>query len=253
MTAMEIVFWRTSEKDVGDSLNWPPYMDELWPDYMHEDAIANVYFGRMMRLFPEYQFHGCEAGSDDIIIKGRCLPVVWDGDPASLPTEGWDWALQSGVENKEKGIAPNTLCAIEMSVAAQHRGKGLSTLGLQFMRSIAREQGFRHLIAPVRPSQKHRYPLIPMSDYITWTREDGLLWDAWLRTHQRLGAEVIKPCERSMIVPGTVAQWRDWTGMAFPGSGAHVVPGALSPVQIDLKADRGVYTEANVWMLHRVD
>ncbi len=247
---VEITFWRTSEKDIEDGLIWPDFMDELWHPYMHEDAIANEYFGPMMRILPEYQFHGCI--DDTIIIKGRSIPVVWDGDPASLPEAGWDWALQTGVENKQNGIQPNTLCALEMSVGAPYRGQGLSTLGLQFMRSIAREQGFENLIAPVRPSQKHRYPLIPMPEYITWTRDDGLLFDAWLRTHQRLGAEIIKPCEESMIVPGSITQWREWAGMEFPGSGSHIVPGALSPVQIDLENDRGVYIEPNVWTLHRL-
>lgn len=40
-----------------------------------------------------------------------------------------------------------------------------------------------------------------------------------------------------------MADWEQWTGMAFPDSGAYVVPGALGLVQIDLDADPGVYEE----------
>jgi hypothetical protein len=161
--------------------------------------------------------------------------------------------VRTAVEQQRQGIAPNLVSALGINVRPAHRGEGLSRVALQAMRELAHEQGFDHLIAPVRPSQKHRYPLIPMSEYITWTRQDGLAFDAWMRTHQRLDAQIIKPCEKSMIVLGTVAQWRAWTNMEFPGSGLHIVPGALFPVEIDLEKDQGIYTEANVWMLHRLN
>jgi hypothetical protein len=53
-----------------------------------------------------------------------------------------------------------------------------------------------------------------------------------------------------MRIPGTVAQWEDWTGLAFPESGWYVVPGALVPVEIDRERDEGLYVEPNVWMVH---
>ena len=50
---------------------------------------------------------------------------------------------------------------------------------------------------------------------------------------------------------GTVADWRQWTGLAFPETGAYVVPrAAASPVPIDVEADRGVYLDPNVWVVH---
>jgi hypothetical protein len=54
-----------------------------------------------------------------------------------------------------------------------------------------------------------------------------------------------------MDIPGTVAEWEEWTGMAFPESGEYVVPGALVPVTIDRERDQGRYVEPNVWMLHQ--
>jgi len=56
-----------------------------------------------------------------------------------------------------------------------------------------------------------------------------------------------------MIIPGTVADWEEWTGMRFPESGTYVVSGALEPIAIDLAADRGVYVEPNIWMHHPLD
>lgn len=38
--------------------------------------------------------------------------------------------------------------------------------------------------------------------------------------------------------------------MAFPDSGACVIPGALGLVHIDRNADQGVYEEDNLWVQH---
>jgi hypothetical protein len=53
-----------------------------------------------------------------------------------------------------------------------------------------------------------------------------------------------------VVVTGTVAEWEEWTEMAFPESGAYVVSGALVPIEIDRERDEGVYVEPNVWMVH---
>ena len=55
-----------------------------------------------------------------------------------------------------------------------------------------------------------------------------------------------------MTIPGTVAQWEQWSGMVFPESGAYVVPGAFTPVDVDRKRDHGLYVEPNVWTVHRL-
>ncbi|HZO32280.1 MAG TPA: GNAT family N-acetyltransferase, partial [Chloroflexota bacterium] len=129
---------------------------------------------------------------------------------------------------------------------------GLSTLIIRAMRDVASRRGLSDLIAPVRPNQKTLYPLTPIERYIQWRRADGLPLDAWLRVHARLGAEIVRVAERSMVIEGTVSEWENWTGLAFPESGQYVVTGALVPVTIDREADRGLYVEPNVWMLHHV-
>ena len=53
-----------------------------------------------------------------------------------------------------------------------------------------------------------------------------------------------------MDIRGSIAEWVEWTGLEFPGSGRYVVPGALVPVVVDLDADLGVYVEPNVWVTH---
>jgi hypothetical protein len=53
-----------------------------------------------------------------------------------------------------------------------------------------------------------------------------------------------------MTVEGSVAEWECWTQMAFPESGAYVLPQALVPIEIDRERDRATYVEPNVWMFH---
>jgi hypothetical protein len=76
------------------------------------------------------------------------------------------------------------------------------------MRNNARRLGFALLHAPLRPTEKDKEPLTPFADYGQRWRADGLPADAWIRTHIRAGAEVVKIAPRSMVVAGTIAEWR---------------------------------------------
>ena len=46
-----------------------------------------------------------------------------------------------------------------------------------------------------------------------------------------------------MVIVGTLAEWREWTGLLFERSGIAIVPGALSPVHVSLEQDHAVYVE----------
>jgi GNAT superfamily N-acetyltransferase len=128
------------------------------------------------------------------------------------------------------------------------QGEGLSAQLVEAMRGLARAHGYAALVAPVRPTWKERYPLIPMERYARWTRDDGLPFDPWLRVHARLGAELLEVCPASMRIEGSVEEWEGWTGLVFPDDGDYLVPGALVPVCVE--DGRGIYVEPNVWMRH---
>ena len=120
------------------------------------------------------------------------------------------------------------------------------------MRTIGESNGFKYLVAPVRPNEKSKYPLISIDDYITWKTNDGLPFDAWLRVHARMGAKLIRPCHKAMTIRGTHAEWEACIGMKFPQSGKYVIPGALNPIEMDVEKDQGIYIEPNVWMVHEI-
>ena len=176
------------------------------------------------------------------------MPTFWDGDVATLPEGGVDAVVEARFA--DGAAEPNVLCALQIVIAPEARAQGLSSRMIQRMAEIGRGHGLDTLVAPVRPTLKHRYPLTPMERYLSWRRPDGTHLDPWLRTHERLGADIVKVAPESMRVTGTVAEWEEWTEMALPESGAYVVPGALVPVEIDRERDEGVYIEPNVWMVH---
>ena len=174
----------------------------------------------------------------EVRAEGNSIPVA-----GMLKT--WREVLRTGFDAAE----PDRLCALAILVDPDHQRRGLSRLMLEHMRRLAHERGWE-LVAPVRPSLKHLYPLTPIERYVEWRREDGLLFDPWLRAHARLGAEIVGIAEDSLVSEGTIADFEEWCGLEFPESGEYVVPGALVPVEIEHERDRGVYREPNVWMRH---
>lgn len=221
----------------------------VWPEFMHNDPVCNRFFARVRTELAHLQFFAWEDEADKLVAEGNAIPAAWDGDAASLPEAGLDAVLEAGFA--EGAPEPDVLCALQIMIAPGHQGTGVSRRMIERMAEIGRAEGFEALIAPVRPSLKHRYPLVPIERYVAWRREDGTHLDPWLRTHERLGGMILKVAHRSMTIPGTLAQWEEWTGMVFPDSGAYVVPGALLPVEIDRDRDQGLYVEPNVWMVHR--
>ena len=121
---------------------------------------------------------------------------------------------------------------------------------LEAMRDAGRARGLRSLIAPVRPTAKQHYPLIPIERYMGWRRADGSHFDPWLRIHERVGGELIAPAPESMVITAPVADWEEWTGMALPDDGDHVVPGMLAPLVV--RDGIGRHVEPNVWVVHRI-
>jgi len=222
-----------------------------WPEFMRHDPVSDNW-PRLTDDFADCQLFLCDA-NDAIVAVGNSIPVAWDGDSGSLPGRGWDAAFEQGIAGRRKGIRPDALVALQAVVVGGQKGRGIGAAIVRAMLVIAGRRGFRFLIAPVRPSLKHLYPLMPMAAYAGWARADGLFFDPWLRVHQRLGAAVATIAPRSMRIPGTLAEWRKWTGMEFPKSGRYVVPGALNPVAVDVARDRAVYVEPNVWMVHAVE
>ena len=223
-----------------------------WPLFMLQDPIAGEHWHELFDRFVEYQFALLDTESNRMAAMANSVPFYWDQPLEELPEDGWDWVFIKAIEDHKNGIAPNIQSAIQINIHPEYQGHGLSPMMVKAMREIGRAKGFQNLVAPVRPNQKSQYPLISIDDYIKWTDNRGLPFDAWLRVHVRAGARIIKPCHEAMKITGTFADWEEWTGMKFPQSGQYIIPGALNPVMFDIEKDEGVYIEPNVWMQHSI-
>ena len=230
---------------------WSELVAPAWPEFALHGDVCNRYWSCLTERFPDGQFYLCDEESDTVLGVGNTVPVAWDGTVDGLPG-GVDDMLIRAFGDDAPILPPNTLSALQAVVMVGQRGRGLSYAIIREMRTVARRHGFSSLIAPVRPTWKSRYPLTPMERYMRWVRDDGLPLDPWLRVHRRLGAEMLRVAEESLVVTGTVAEWEQWTDLAFPESGTYVVPGALAPVTIDCERDLGRHAEPNVWMRHPV-
>jgi GNAT superfamily N-acetyltransferase len=222
--------------------------DAVWPEFMKHDPVANRLWPRLRTSFGAHQLALLDAGGA-VVAAQNAAPIAWDGTVAGLP-DGWDDQFVRSVTGIDGRIPATALGALQVVVRADRRGRGLAVLMLEAMRANAIAHGLRSVLACVRPTQKADYPLIPIEAYSRWTRPDGLPFDAWIRIHARLGGRIVRGSPRSMTIPGSVADWRAWTGLTFPGSGDYLLPGATSVLTIDVERDIGIHHDENVWMIH---
>jgi GNAT superfamily N-acetyltransferase len=223
-----------------------------WPEFLNHDAVVNAHWDLLYELVADYQFALVERETGSLAAIGNSIPIRWDGRAATLPARGIDAVLEGGIALLREGGAPTAACALMIVVVPERLGTGISATAVRAMAQLARRHGLCDLVAPVRATEKHRYPLIPMERYVRWRRDDGWPFDPWIRVHERVGGEILGTAPEAMRVSGTVVDWEGWTGMALPDTGSYVVPGALVPVVIDRQRDLGDYREPACWVCHRI-
>lgn len=228
-------------------------IDVTWPAFMGQDLIDNALHNEVLTTFPEYCV--VATGSDGRVVgHGRSLPFALDVEGrVELPDRGWDAVVVWGFTDRRRGTPTDTASALLITVSKGLTGQGIAVQLLDAIRSAVREQGKRLLVAPVRPTWKDREPRTPTSEYASRVRDDGLPYDPWLRTHVRAGGVIDRVAPASMVMAGSLAQWRSWTDLPFDQDGDVEVPGALVPVHCDTRHDRAVYLEPNVWVRHHLD
>lgn len=228
-------------------------VDSTWPDFMTRDPVANALYWRVAEAFPQL----CVVVTDDtdaVVATGRALAFQLDlAGRGTLPDGGLDRVSVWAFNDQLAGRTPDIASAVEIAIGRALRGTGLSHQLVAALRDAARAAGLSRLVAPVRPTAKHQYPHMPMAEYIATRRPDGLPADPWLRVHVRAGGRILRPAPASMVMVGSLAEWREWTGLPFDRTGEVVVPEALVPVHCDVEHDHAVYVEPNVWVEHDLE
>jgi len=221
---------------------------ERWPEFIFHDPVPPRYIPRVNDYFADFDILVLIDGH--VAAGGWGVPFAWDATLADLP-EGYDAALVRAVDDCEAGRSPTAFSFMAAAVHPDHDKQGLATEVLHTLVERATAADIMHVVAPIRPTWKHMYPRVPMSEYARWVRDDGLSIDPWIRTHQRMGSRILRVAPNSMVIPGSVAEWEQWADMPLPVSGSYVVPDALNLLDVDRDGDTAVYREENLWMQHR--
>lgn len=225
-------------------------LGDVGGQFIYQGASGRMITGeRFLRHWARYFLIALD---DDGVPMARALsvPLAFPAaDRAELPDHGWDQAIEWAAQDVMDGREPTALCALEVVIAPHLRGRGLAAPMLKALKARAAETGLRKLIVSVRPIGKEAEPAVPMPEYAARRREDGLLADRWLRTHERLGARVVKVCPFAVTLSGSLADWRAWTGVKLE-DGENFIPGGIAPVYASTAYDTATYVEPNVWMDH---
>ncbi len=222
--------------------------DKVWPEFMLHWECKEWF--HLFSTFSSFQVVLMEE--EELIAFGHTIPFYWEGSIEHIP-DNLNALIGMAAEARKNSMKPNVLLALAVCVSPDHNGRGLSSEVLKLMKEIGGKHEISTLIVPVRPTLKAKYPLIPISDYSKWTREDGLPFDPWLRIHRRLGAEVFKTGDESMVIKGSVNEWEAWTKMKMYQTGNYIIEGALNPVEIDMEKNTGVYTDPCIWVRYAID
>lgn len=218
-----------------------------FPPFITADREVPKYIRRIRSVFADLEI--VLLDDSRIVAAAWGVPIRWSGEQVDLP-DGYTHTLRVALEHHDEGIKANTLVVMAAQVHPACRGRGIATAALDALRDVASARGWDKMIAPVRPTSKSLYPLIPIETFAVWVREDGLSVDPWIRTHQRMGGRIIATAPMSQTMTGSCAEWEAWTGLPLPGSGKFVFADGLSVLTVDADQDVGTYDEPNVWIEH---
>lgn len=226
--SQEAISWEL-EREVWNPFNWqseertpsPPYDPDL-----HLVAISD---------------RGLMIGT----IDGCKIP--WSGRVEDLPEGGWSGIAKLGAERRD---GSNFACAIGASVTGSARSSGLAVELLSALLERARELELDGLLAPVLPSYRWMtVTTLSLSDYAELRLPDGRHFDPWVRSHERIGGEVIGVCEDSAKFVSPRADWERWFQMRLPDDGEIILP---KTGLLRLRSGRGELRQESLWIHHRV-
>ena len=166
-----------------------------------------------------------------------------------LPNDGWDWMIEKGVKDFENDIQANFLGGLQIIVNKKHLSKGYSKHLIAAAKDLMIKHSYQHFAIPIRPTLKHEYPEMDMTEYVNFKKEQ-VIFDPWIRTHMKQGAKFISVCENSMNVQGDIPFWQKLVLKPITNSGTYIIKGALSPINISIENNKGEYREANIWIYY---
>lgn len=221
-----------------------------WPAFIDSDHVAGDALPRIRELFADWELAVLDPATGELVAAGWAVPLRWGGEASFLPA-GYSDSLTRALRDHDDAAAVDTAVICAVQVRPDRGGTGVATRLLGGLVDTAAARGLTRVIAPLRPTSKHRHPNTTIQQYAQWTRPDGTAYDGWLRTHLAMGARVIATAPASQVFTAPVDSWRQWTDLALPRSGDYLVPAALAPLVVDLGSGVGRLTEPCIWVQHR--
>lgn len=240
MFFMEIRLCRPEEEEASWELE-----EEVWAAFNKEaeGATGSEYFHRLHLLAIE---------GDRIVGTIDACPFRWSGDPDDL--SGWRemvlGSYQFPVDYVPEG-SDMWAGAIGTSIDPKAGSRGLSRQLLLALRERALQEGYRGVVAPVRPIWRARVPGISIEDYADLRLPDGRHFDPWVRTHEAIGGQIVAARDNSASFEGTRQQWEGWSGMNLADEGDFLIPGAIDFLQ--MRNGWGTLREPSIWIVHSSD
>jgi len=222
---------------------------EGFPEFIIGDKEVGKYIARVRESFRECDLILTDD-HDQLAATGWGVPITWSGEASELPSSFAD-VLRQSIEVHHGSSLANTFVICGAVVHPLLKGSGAAASLIGALCDTAAAHHFDNVVAPVRPTLKHLYPLLDIDAYAAWVRDDGMPWDPWLRLHVRIGGRVISLAREAQTMTDTVSRWEEWTGLEIPVSGDYIIPKGMAPLRIDKDADLGTYVEPNIWVRHR--
>lgn len=225
-------------------------ISNAFPKIISESKVIKKYWTKLERYFPEFQ-QFLIAPNDKLIGFINTIPLNFQEPLDDLPDQGWDWMIEKGIRDFESNIKANYLGGLQVIVLKEYQKHGHSKEILNLAKSMTKIHKFRNLIIPIRPTKKHEFPRMSMTNYLGH-KENNKIYDPWIRTHLNAGAKLIKICEQSMTMKGNIKFWENILDRKIFESGKYELNGALDLISIDLESNTGQYVEPNIWIKYNI-
>src|SRR5207342_1259882 len=115
----------------------------IWPEFMYHDAVLERLFDRVISEYAQFQFYVWDDEREEVVGAGNALPATWDGRAESLPDGGVDAVVEARFA--DEAATANVLSALQILIAPECRGQGLSSRMIQRMAEIGRAHGLETL------------------------------------------------------------------------------------------------------------
>ncbi len=221
-------------------------VSKAFPYILSESQTIKNYWERLENYFPKFQLYLISADGD-LIGFMNTIPFQFKSPINELPENGWDWMLAKGISDFETDQLPNFLGGLQVIVRNEYQKLGYSRQILNYAKQIFQSLKLLNLLIPIRPTKKHNFPKMSMAAYLE-LKDQNEIYDPWIRTHLKGGAQIIKVCNSSMSIRGDIKFGESILDKNISESGEYLLKGVLKPISIDVKNDIGEYKEPNIWI-----